>query len=108
MQIITQSSSFNIYNQSADKTNQSELIKSSRFDSSVNSVKSKGDSINFSSDAKLLAEANRVALQGHESDVIRSEKVAYLKNQVQAGNYETNSFAIAEGVAREESALFMM
>ncbi len=64
------------------------------------------DSVTFSNDAKLMAEATRVAMQGIEGESSRADKVARLKAEVQSGSYEVNEKGIAEGLLREESHFF--
>ncbi len=68
----------------------------------------KTDSVDFSTDARLLAEANRVAMQGSEGDTSRADKIARLKSQVQSGTYQADEKGIAEGLVREESHLFII
>ncbi|MFZ5427277.1 MAG: flagellar biosynthesis anti-sigma factor FlgM [Thermodesulfobacteriota bacterium] len=54
---------------------------------------SAGDRVSVSSDAKLVAEAARVA---KESPDVRVDRVEALKAQVQSGNYSPNPRLIAQ------------
>ncbi len=110
MQVSTQTNSMYIYQHGNDGSTQN--VQNSH-EKTVQSEKEallivpKGDSVHFSSDAKLLAEANRVAMQEGASDSERSEKVSQLRAQVQGGTYTVDDKALAQGLVREERSLFV-
>ncbi len=112
MQISSQTNPMYIYQQSTDGTAQNAQATLEKAEqvtrSNLPPESPKGDSVHFSSDAKLLAEANRVAMQEGTADPARTEKVAQLRAQVQSGTYQMDDRAIAQGLAREESALFVV
>lgn len=64
-----------------------------------------GDVVTVSHDARLLAEANRVA---QDAPDVRADKVASLRIQVQNGTYRPDSRLIASALIDEEPGLFMM
>ncbi len=111
MQISSQSNPLNIYQQNTDKTaqiqsdNQISAAQTGQNKASAAPNKPQSDSVNFSADAKLLAEANRAA---STEDSSRAEMVARLRSEVQSGTYKPNDRSIAEGILREDSALFAM
>ena len=64
-----------------------------------------GDVVTVSHDARLLAEANRVA---QDTPDVRTDKVASLRIQVQNGTYRPDSRLIASALINEEPGLFMV
>ncbi len=103
MQIYRNTDHINLQNSQNSQSSQKNLNADSRQTSG-----GKTDSVDFSADARLLAEATRVALHGAETDAQRTDKVARLKSEVQNGTYQVNERGIAEGLAREESLLFQV
>ncbi len=63
----------------------------------------KGDSVQLSGDAKMMAEARGVA---SETSDVRTEKVAALRDQVQNGTYKIDNNRIAEGIIKEDVEFF--
>ncbi len=108
MQISSQNNALHVYQQRSDATAQSQtdLANSGAQNKpQVAPVPAQKDSVTLSNDAKLLAEANRAA---STDDGSRTEKIARLRQQVQNGTYVPNERGIAEGILREDSALFAM
>ena len=64
---------------------------------------SSSDRVTLSDDAKLVSLASRVA---QDSPEVRSDRVATLKAQVEAGTYQPDSKKIAEKLLTMESDLF--
>ncbi len=105
MQIYSQINSLQVYKQSTDKNSQAQssgTIQSKSGGISSGST-AQSDSITLSADAKLLAEASRVAAS---SDASRASMVAGLREQVQNGTYVMDDASIAQGILREDVALF--
>ncbi len=69
----------------------------------ANSIAPKGDSVQLSGDAKMMAEARGVA---SETSDVRTEKVAALREQVQNGTYKVDNNRIAEGILKEDVEFF--
>ncbi len=108
MQISSQNNALNVYQKHTDKSAQSQTDMATQNNQSKASGAPKPaqhDSVNFSNDAKLLAEATRAA---STDDGSRAEMVARLRSEVQNGTYVPNERGIAEGILREDSALFAM
>jgi negative regulator of flagellin synthesis FlgM len=63
-----------------------------------------GDKVTLSEEAKLRAEAVKVALA---DDGMRAERVAELKKQVADGEYETDSRSLAEKLLRDDLDTFV-
>ncbi len=106
MQISSQSNPVQLYQQSTDITAQIQgdtQVKATKADAV--SKNPQGDSVTISADAKLLAEANRAA---STEDGSRAAMIAGLREQVQNGTYTPNATSIAQGIMREDSALFHM
>ncbi len=108
-----QANPMHIYQQSGQSpiqnthTAQHEATEQKKLSSAERPVQ-KTDSISLSNDARLLAEANRVAMQSSETDSSRTETIARLKAEVKNGTYQANERGIAEGLVREESHLFVV
>ncbi len=87
--------------------NQSEQVaRSSEQEGPVkaqNTAAPKGDSVELSGDAKMMAEAHGVA--SGTSDV-RTEKVAALREQIQNGTYTVDNNRVAEGILKEDMGFF--
>lgn len=62
------------------------------------------DSVAFSQDALLLAEATKTAQKAPD---VRQEKVNALRVQVQNGTYQVDSSLIAKNLLRDEQSLFV-
>ncbi len=106
MQISSQINPLSVYQQHTDKASQAQSTTAQQPQTKaapVENASAKTDSVTFSADAKLLAEANRVA---STQDAGRAEKIASLRDQVQNGTYVANEAGIAQGLVREDSALF--
>ncbi len=106
MQISSQNTALHVYQQQTDKTAQSLTDAATQVSpAKTQAAPVQKDSVNFSNDAKLLAEANRAA---SSEDGSRAEMISRLRSQVQNGTYVPNERGIAEGIMREDSALFAM
>ena len=95
----SQISSLNLYRQQQTEKVQGERPAVSRSGDAA----PEGDSVSLSSEARLMAEANRTA---QTSPDIRQEKVDMLKAQVQDGTYRVDNERIAQGLLREDMGLF--
>ncbi len=110
MQVSSQTKPMYIYqhgNDGSTQNVQNSHEKTAQAEKEALLIVPKGDSVQFSSDAKLLAEANRVAMQEGVSDSERTEKVSQLRAQVQDGTYTVDDKALAQGLVREERSLFV-
>ncbi len=63
-----------------------------------------GDRVSLSAEAKLRTEAFTTAMNTPD---VRTAKVAEIKARVEAGQYETDSKAIAAKLLQEEPGLFL-
>ncbi len=100
MQITSNSSHLQIYqHQKSDKIN----AEQSSTDARPKGPAPKNDSVHFSQDAKLLADAQSVASSSAD---VRADKVAQLREQVQNGTYQVDAQKIAENILREDMAIF--
>ena len=63
-----------------------------------------GDVVSLSTDARILAEAQRSAQEAPE---VRQDKVDALKEQVQNGTYTVDNRRVAQGLLREDINLFV-
>ncbi len=108
MQISSQSNPVQLYQQHTDAVSQvsgDAQVKGDYAKVGAVSKNPQGDSVTFSADAKLLAEATRAA---STEDGNRSAMIARLREQVQSGSYTPDPASIAQGIMREDSALFHM
>ncbi len=106
MQISSQTNPLNIYQQRTDTISQNRNISAGQAVSvplTTQPAPTQSDSVHFSSDAKLLAEATKVA---SADDGSRVEMIARLREQVQNGTYSMDDKKIAEGIVKEDSVLF--
>ncbi len=90
----------NVYRQHSEqvaKVNEQEVHKAAK------AAAPKGDSVQLSGDAKMMAEARGVA---SETSDVRTEKVAALREQVQNGTYKIDNNRIAEGIIKEDVEFF--
>lgn len=62
-----------------------------------------GDRVSLSPEAKLLQEAHAAATNAPD---VRSDKVAALKSQVEAGTYSVDSKTVAQKLLKSETELF--
>lgn len=93
----------NVYRQQQTERTQLERAQGER-GAAARPSEAEGDSVSVSSEARLMAEANRTA---QTSPDIRQEKVDMLKAQVQSGTYQIDNERIAQGLLREDMSLFV-
>ena len=67
-------------------------------------IEPKGDRVSLSDEGRLRTEAYKEAMNAPD---VRSDKVAAIKAQIEAGEYEIDSTKIAEGILKEELNLFV-
>ncbi len=100
MKIGTESTQMplNVYRQHSEQ-----ISRTSEQDGQKIAQAPKGDSVQLSGDAKMMAEARGVATEASD---VRTEKVAALREQVQNGTYKIDNNRIAEGILKEDVQFF--
>ncbi len=91
----------NAYRPQAEKAG--EAARTAKKQEGGASAPATGDTLEVSSEAKLLAAARNEAMQ---ADDVRAGRVAELKAQVEAGTYQIDNRKIAAKLLTEEAELF--
>ncbi|MBQ7739086.1 MAG: flagellar biosynthesis anti-sigma factor FlgM [Desulfovibrionaceae bacterium] len=91
-------------NQRVGSSQINNFVGQTRSERPVANAPRSSDNVTFSTDAMLLMEAKQTAQAAPD---VRQNRVDELRPLVQSGAYEVSSYAIAEGIVREEAGLFI-
>ncbi len=101
MQITSNPNSLQVYQQQSEKVAAQNTEQAA--EAKAKAPEAKSDSVVVSQDAKLLAEAHATATSSPD---VRADKVAALREQVQNGTYQVDNTRVAEGILRDDMAIF--
>lgn len=95
---------YNTHTKKTDNFNRTQSVTREKIDSTAGEGTTlQGDTVKFSSEAKLRMEGYKEAMKGTE---IREEKVAEIKAAIESGRYKIDSDDIAKNMLRAEFELF--